>query len=132
MSSPGPSVLFADDNQLSLHVACAYLAQFGFRVLPACNAGEALALLSNNSVQAVVTDFDMPEVNGLELARMIKQVQPGLPVFVRSGHIGSVRFNDSDIDGWFTKGDPFSSIVPTLQRCARAGQQSPQASYEVH
>jgi CheY-like chemotaxis protein len=58
----------------------------GHRVLEARHGGEALDLLASVPVDVVVTDLDMPVLDGDGLARAALQRQPHLPVVFMTGH----------------------------------------------
>jgi CheY-like chemotaxis protein len=62
------------------------LADAGFAVLVAGDAEEALAVLSAKKVDCLVTDIEMPEMNGLELTRKLRSMPQfaHLPVVVVS------------------------------------------------
>jgi CheY-like chemotaxis protein len=64
-------VLVVDDNPLNRDLACAMLQRSGFAVTLADGAHAALASLLAEPVDVVLTDIGMPEVSGIELARMI-------------------------------------------------------------
>lgn len=57
-----------------------------FNVLTAESADMAMALLHENpDLFAVITDMKMPDTNGIELATMIRQEQPELPIYLLTG-----------------------------------------------
>ena len=58
----------------------------GFEAVLAESAESALALLSRSTVDLVLTDLNMPGVNGVELLRRIREVSPALPVVVLTGY----------------------------------------------
>jgi len=61
---PGlPSVLVVDDEEQSLEMMREYLMSWGFQVISARTPKEALVLLRNKPVDAVVSDYDLPETN---------------------------------------------------------------------
>lgn len=64
------------------------LEDHGLQVLEAGNALEAIAILENQPVLDVIfTDVDMPVgLDGLELAKIVKQHYPKIEVIVTSGH----------------------------------------------
>jgi CheY-like chemotaxis protein len=43
-----------------------------------------------NSIAAVITDFTMPKMSGLELAAEIRKISPEMPVVVTTGYSGSL------------------------------------------
>jgi putative two-component system response regulator len=65
--------LIVDDDELSLEILQDVLVQLGYEVERACNGKEALASLRRHSIHLVITDWEMPEMNGLELCRAIRE-----------------------------------------------------------
>jgi CheY-like chemotaxis protein len=74
MSSP-IDILLVDDEPRNLDALEAILESPGYRLLRAQDAEQALRLLMNHDVAAIVLDIRMPDMNGLELARLIKSAQ---------------------------------------------------------
>jgi len=79
-------VLAVDDDALVLTNTAAMLEDAGHRVLQARSGKSALQLLGENRVDAIVTDFAMPEMNGAQLADAAKAGWPDLPVLLVSGY----------------------------------------------
>ena len=50
------------------------------------NGRECVELADRLSVDAVVMDIEMPEVDGVEATQLLREQQPGLPVVAISGH----------------------------------------------
>ncbi len=65
--------LIVDDDELSLEILQDVLVQLGYEVERASNGREALSRLRKHSIHLVVTDWEMPEMNGLELCRAIRE-----------------------------------------------------------
>lgn len=87
----GPSVLFVDDNHAVVSLTAVALRSMGCRTLLARDGEKALQILDSrsSSIDVVVTDIDMPRMNGLELLRRIKQSgkHRDVPVIFWSGHL---------------------------------------------
>jgi len=79
------TILCVDDEETALFLRQAVLQKFGFHVLTAPSAKDALKVLSGHRVDLVLTDLLMPEVLGTELARIVKEKYPDIPVVVVSG-----------------------------------------------
>jgi CheY-like chemotaxis protein len=65
----------------------------------------ALAHMQSGApVDAVVTDFAMPGMNGLDLLRTVQAANPDLPSFMLTGHAGDLEaaLRDSGLTGRFT------------------------------
>ena len=79
------TVLAVDDDALVLLNTVALLEEQGHRVLSATSGREALRLLESEAVDLVFTDYAMPEMNGVELARAVQSARPGLRTVLVSG-----------------------------------------------
>lgn len=67
-----PRILVIDDSAANLKLLRVLLLTEGFRVSTATNAAEALALVESELPDLVLTDVQLPDLNGLELARRLK------------------------------------------------------------
>ncbi|MGK6354061.1 PAS domain S-box protein [Sphingomonas sp. DT-207] len=80
------AVLAVDDDPLVLTNTTAMLEDAGHHVLQASSATQALLLLEANHVDALVTDFAMPDMNGLQLIDSAQARSPDLSVLLVSGY----------------------------------------------
>ena len=79
-------VLAVDDDGLVLTNTVAMLDDLGHTGISASSGKEALNILrQQNSVDLVITDYAMPQMNGLQLADAIKKEWPGLPIIIATG-----------------------------------------------
>src|ERR1035441_4024722 len=86
ISEPTKTLLVVDDDPLVRDVETQVLRLQGYTVLEAENAAEALRLAREASaIHLLITDFWMPEVDGLELTRRFRAVHPETPVLMVSG-----------------------------------------------
>ena len=102
----GLRVLIAEDNRLNRSLLRDQLSVLGARVLQAGNGYEALTTLSNNRVDAVLTDIDMPDMNGFELLREIDALALDIPVYAVSASTRHADVSDARAMGfadYFTK-----------------------------
>jgi putative two-component system response regulator len=65
-------VLIADDDEIALMVLKDALTEAGHEVQTACNGREALEMVRDDAYRLVVTDWEMPEMSGVELCRAIR------------------------------------------------------------
>jgi CheY-like chemotaxis protein len=85
-AGPALVVLAVDDDDLVLDNIAAMLEDLGHTALVASSAREALEVLDQSGVQAVITDQAMPGMTGLQLAREIRVRRPGLPVALATAY----------------------------------------------
>lgn len=77
------TLLLVEDSPATQHLQTVTLEAVGrFRTLTAKHGGEALEILRREVVDAVVTDLNMPVLDGFQLIAQISTRYPGLPVFV--------------------------------------------------
>lgn len=82
-----PRVLVVDDEPIVRRIAARILTAAGFDVLTAVDGREAFAIASHleADLSLVLTDIQMPYLDGLELGRALATLRPGLPVLYMSG-----------------------------------------------
>ena len=85
----GQHVLYLDDEASMVYLVKRMLAKSGYRVSGFERPADALAAVRADprSFDVVVTDFNMPGMSGLEVAREIAQIRADLPVAIASGYI---------------------------------------------
>lgn len=70
-------ILVVDDDEIGLAIVKNALAHAGHDVVTASNGEEALALLRRDDIRLVITDWEMPVVDGLDLCRAIRRREGG-------------------------------------------------------
>jgi signal transduction histidine kinase/CheY-like chemotaxis protein/ligand-binding sensor domain-containing protein len=81
----GKKVLIVDDNQTNLSILKSQLEQWNLEPLLASSAKQALSILSvEKDIQLVITDMEMPEMDGVGLARSIQNSANPLPIIMLS------------------------------------------------
>jgi len=85
-------ILFVEDDPDQLAAIPKILGRLGYDVLPCRSVDVALEALSSGSeFDLAITDFDMPDVTGVDFARALHQIRPGLPVILVSGRHGAAH-----------------------------------------
>jgi two-component system cell cycle sensor histidine kinase/response regulator CckA len=86
----GARILLVDDDPVVRAIARRILAHAGFEVLEAADAAQARAHVdaAHRPIDLLVTDIIMPGMRGPELARLLHESEPGLPVLFVSGYAG--------------------------------------------
>lgn len=78
-------ILLVDDEEGVRSLMAGYLRRKGHEVLEASSGRAALRALETEIVDVVVSDINMPDVDGLEVIRAVRKRQPGLPVLAVTG-----------------------------------------------
>jgi DNA-binding response OmpR family regulator len=79
-------ILIVDDEEIVLTGLAGNLAELGYRVTTAGSARDALARMSEEPADLVLTDLVMEEMDGLGLLRSVREKHPTVPVIVITGH----------------------------------------------
>ncbi len=96
-------ILVVDDDPLVMASTAAMLEDLGHAVVQATSAIGALTLLrANTKVDLVITDHAMPGLTGTELARLIRQSWPSLPIILVTGYPEVPKGEDQGLP-WLTK-----------------------------
>jgi CheY-like chemotaxis protein len=83
--SARPTLLWIDDFAPALALYKTMGENLGFRVLTASSGKAGLRLAASNRIDLVVTDYEMPEMNGEDVAMALKALSPRTPVLLFSG-----------------------------------------------
>jgi CheY-like chemotaxis protein len=76
----GMRVLVVDDNKMNLLIASKFLKKWMIEVDEAISGELALNLLKNNSYDLILMDLQMPEMDGFETSRIIRQTNTATPI----------------------------------------------------
>lgn len=68
----GELILVVDDCRMTRRLLSMYLREAGYEVVVAVNGLEALEQLGRESCAAIITDLNMPQMDGIELTRCVK------------------------------------------------------------
>jgi PAS domain S-box-containing protein len=85
------TVLVVEDQDAVRRFTVEALTEYGYRVVHAANAREALTLCDGASgrIDMILTDVVMPQVSGAELVTRLAKMRPGIKVLFMSGYTGS-------------------------------------------
>lgn len=98
------SILVVDDEAV-IRDLCARALR-GYRVLQATDGEEALRLFGKGGIDVILTDVMMPKLNGIDLLRRLKEIEPTLVVIVMTGYAEKeiiLNALKADADDFITK-----------------------------
>jgi CheY-like chemotaxis protein len=111
---PKKTILCVDDNEQILSVRKFLLETVGYRVLAALSAEEALIVFREGGIDLVVTDLTMPNMDGNELIRQMKQIDPEVAVIAISGIVESFD-RASHADAFLPKGSSTRDLIERVK-----------------
>ena len=99
-----PKILIVDDDEYHLILLKRLFQNAGIEVSCATNGGDALLEMSINSFSCMITDFNMPRMNGIELATKAKKVAPSMPIVLCTGE-------DLNNIGWLLSVEVIEAVI---------------------
>jgi len=129
----GRSVLVVDDVAVVRQAVFRFLSEAGARVFEAASLGEALEVLgtARPAVQLVITDVVMPEMNGVDLARVIREQWPATSVLFMSAFPAEVLVREGlenpavlFLAKPFTRDELMGKVHQALKQTKRNGEES--------
>lgn len=93
------TVLLVDDEQMMRSVGESILQNLGYRVITASDGEEALAIYRErgNEISLVILDKVMPEMGGIQIYRLLKEINPQIKVILSSGHVIDEKENFKEL-----------------------------------
>ena len=92
-SMEGKKILIVDDNSTNLEILETQLKGWNYQVVSASSGKEALEQMLVSAFDLVITDMQMPEMDGIRLAQSIRQQNHDLPIIVLSS-LGDTSYKD--------------------------------------
>jgi DNA-binding NtrC family response regulator len=81
------TILVVDDELVCLQQVEEILGRMGYNVIAKANGRSALTVISDGTpVDLVITDYCMPEMDGLEFVNALRRTDPALPLIMVTGH----------------------------------------------
>lgn len=118
-------VLCIDDNEDILECEKSFLESFGYTVLTAASGGKALELASKFSVDVVILDYFMPEMNGQEVAIAMRRLKPLAPIILLTGAVDVPAQTLNLVDIFIAKDRLASHLLPAIAQLRGCGSTSP-------
>ena len=94
-------ILFIDDDQALAQLGKQMLERLGYEVISKTSGIEGLEafIAQPDKFDLVITDFAMPNMTGLELAKKLLAIRPGIPIVLCSGYSDRVTREDTEAAG---------------------------------
>ncbi len=113
---PAPTILICDDQETIRRGLTLALTRAGADVINAQDGAEGLALFRERflDIDLVVTDYRMPNMDGLTLITHIRAIDAAFPILLLSGFLGDAEVLDrlpADVSRLQKPVDPFALVV---------------------
>ena len=94
-------ILFVDDEEQLVKLSDRMLAQLGYQVTARMDCRDALKIFQADprAFDLVITDYTMPHMTGMDLARALLQIRPNIPIILCTGYSELVDENSAKAMG---------------------------------
>lgn len=113
----GKTVLVVDDNK-EIRDTFAFLLEYDdYEVKQAENGVEALCMMMGRPADVVITDYQMPKMDGLQLLEICRAMWPDVPVIMVSGTEGSATLaRQHGAFAWLSKPYDIDHLLDLIRR----------------
>jgi len=87
-------ILLVDDNSNGLAARRSVLEELGYHIVTSATVAEALGAFERNSFDLIITDYKLPDFNGVHFIGKIRETRPELPVILISGFIDTLGLDE--------------------------------------
>jgi DNA-binding response OmpR family regulator len=111
------SILIVDDNEMVLDLLSKGFEMYGLNVFKAGNGFEGLRIFEKERIDIVLTDIQMPDLNGIELSLRIRNQSPSITLALMTGGEGETAIkllNDGTAKYLFKKPFAISYVCQSL------------------
>jgi CheY-like chemotaxis protein len=86
-SEQGKTILLIDDEEMVINISEMMLKKLGYKVLKAHSGYEGLQLFEENKfmIDLIISDLEMPRMNGEEVMDRLREIDPQIKVMLSSG-----------------------------------------------
>jgi DNA-binding NtrC family response regulator len=112
-------ILVVDDDLLALESLESYLDQAGYQIAAANSAREAVDLTRDSEFDLALLDMKMPEMDGFQVAAILRHLIPGLRVIIFTGYASletEARAAQLDFYEYLPKSNWYNLLLPTIER----------------
>ncbi len=128
-------LLYVEDNRDSREMTSMILEDFFDDILVAVNGQDGYEKFINNDVDLIITDINMPKMNGLDMIAKIKEVNSEIPILILSAHneddffIKSIKLG---VDGYLLKPIDLDQLVTMIDKVIKKYKYMNEAKSNLH
>jgi len=111
------AILCIDDEEPALALRRLVLENAGYRVFTALTGKQGIELFRHQTIELVILDYWMADMDGLDVAEQLKALSPKTPIIMLSGYTSILDEGLGRVDLWLRKGegDPEQLLAAVVQ-----------------
>ena len=128
-------VLYVEDDVDAREITTMLLEDFFDTIIVAKNGQEGLEKFEQNSIDIIITDINMPYMNGLEMAKKIRETDVEVPIIILSAHNEEDFFLQSiqiGINGYLLKPIDMKQLSSTIFQVTQRYKYALEAKRNLH
>ncbi|MBU1659107.1 EAL domain-containing protein [bacterium] len=113
------TLLYVEDNIEARENTLFIFEEFFDKIIVALDGEDGLEKFKENDIDIIITDINMPRMNGLDMLQMIRKINKHIPVLILSAYNESNFFIESiklDVDGYLLKPIDMEQFLATLNK----------------
>ncbi len=115
----GSHILIVEDNSSFRKLIREVFGYLGYRVSEASNGIEGLALMDCNSINLAIVDLEMPQMNGLEFTKRVKEKNPQFPVVMLTAYAelhSPAEIADAKVNAFLQKPMGVDTLIDVVEK----------------
>ncbi|MEA3227863.1 MAG: response regulator [Campylobacterota bacterium] len=119
------TLLYVEDNKATQENSLFVFNEFFNKIILAVNGQDGIEKFKNNEIDLIITDINMPILNGLDMIQKIKEINDDVPTLILSAHNEASFFLDSikiGVDGYLLKPIDINQFVGILDKVTKTLQ----------
>ncbi|MDI6800479.1 MAG: response regulator [Thermodesulfovibrionales bacterium] len=109
-------ILIVDDDNAIRDLFYEFFSQMGFDASVACNGKSAVEFLEKACFDIIVTDYQMPGINGIELTKILRSRNVCSLIIGMSGNCDDMDFLNAGANFFLRKPFPLKKLLSIIQR----------------
>jgi PAS domain S-box-containing protein len=134
LSSP-LKLLYVEDNKAARETTCMIFEELFSNITIAVDGKDGLDKFKNSSFDLIITDINMPILNGLDMIKEIKKIDDEIPILILSAHNEDNLFMDSiklGIDGYLLKPIDIDKLAQMIYKIVQKYKYINEAKSNLH
>ncbi len=118
------TIVVVDDFENTLFVVEFTLKNNGYNVLKASNGEDALKIFDGKDIDLLVTDLNMPGIDGIELTNRVRKIEKYkyLPILMLTTETDSKKkelAREASVTGWIQKPFKMEKFLAVIEKCIK-------------
>jgi len=129
------TLLYVEDNEDAREMTTMILEDFFDNIIVAVDGEDGLKKFEENNIDLIITDINMPNLNGLQMCKKIRNIDAEVPIIVLSAHNEDSFFMDSikiGINGYLLKPIDIVHLTDSIYRVIQGYKYKYEAKMNLH